>query len=92
MRATVVDDAGASSSTSFNLTVSRFRFTPPTQIASDGKLVLQLEAANGQRYRIESSENLIDWTLVEKITTVNGKAEARVDVTANERFFRALPE
>ncbi len=57
-----------------------------------GKFVLQLEAANGQRYPIESSKNLTDWTSVESVTTVNGQAEARVEATANDRFFSALPE
>lgn len=91
LRVRALDNSGAESSFNFSLTIVPFRLILPAALTTDGKLTLQLEAPDSQGYRVESSTDLLSWALVENVTTVNGRAELKIDPGSAMRFFRATP-
>lgn len=80
------------SSASSNITIEPLELTLPARAIVDGRFHFAFAATTGQRYRIESSTNLVDWVLVETQTAENGGVEFSEPVGSAVQFYRSVPQ
>jgi glucose/arabinose dehydrogenase/regulation of enolase protein 1 (concanavalin A-like superfamily) len=91
--ASATDDVGLiTSSPISSITIQPLELTLPARAIVDGRFHFAFAATSGQRYRIESSTNLVDWSVVETQTAENGGVEFSEPVGQALRFYRSVPE
>lgn len=83
------DQLGASTSASVNVTVRPLSLTvqPP---GNGTTFVLRATAQPGQRYRLEGSPNLTDWTEMAVQVAADGTVEFTQEIGGANRFFRLV--
>ena len=90
--AAAADNTGliAASPTS-TFTILPLELTLPARGIVDGRFRLAFQATTGQRYRIEASTNLVEWTTVATLTAESGGVEFSETAGEGVRFYRSVP-
>jgi len=90
--AAAADNSGLiATSPASTFTILPLELTLPARAVVDGRFQLAFQATTGQRYRIESSTNLVDWLPVATVTAESGGVEFSEAVAEGLRFYRSVP-
>jgi YD repeat-containing protein len=93
LSATAIDNAGLATATpAASVTILPLQLTLPVQAIVDGRFNIAFLATTGQRYRIESSTNLVDWITAGTVDAENGGVDFSEPVGSEMRFYRSVPD